>query len=72
MSRKMARAGIASLVLLLIAAGLLLCNAIGRRDNRSQESERLPDITIYDADGKPFPLKSLRGSYAVLVYGCET
>jgi len=31
-----------------------------------------PDVTVYDADGKEFSLKALRGSHTVLVFGCLT
>ena len=32
----------------------------------------LPDVTVYDADGKEFRLRSLKGHYSVLVFGCLT
>ncbi len=32
----------------------------------------LPDITVYDAQGKEFKLSSLKGDYSVLVFGCLT
>ncbi|MCA9083885.1 MAG: redoxin domain-containing protein [Planctomycetaceae bacterium] len=32
----------------------------------------LPDVTIYDIDGQPFPLSGLRGHYTVLTFGCLT
>ncbi len=43
----------------------------------SQESgtlvgQPLPDITVYDAQGKEFSLSSLKGNYSVLVFGCLT
>lgn len=31
-----------------------------------------PDVKVYDAEGKEFSLSSLRGSHAVLVFGCLT
>lgn len=34
--------------------------------------EKLPDVTAYDAAGKPFRLHSLKGSHTVLVFGCLT
>lgn len=34
--------------------------------------EKLPDIAAYDADGKPFKVSSLKGSHAVIVFGCLT
>ena len=32
----------------------------------------LPDITVYDAQGKEFKLSSLKGDYSGLVFGCLT
>jgi len=32
----------------------------------------LPEVTAYDADGKEFSTKQLRGKHAVLVFGCLT
>ncbi len=37
-----------------------------------QPGSRLPDLTVYDQQGKPFALKNLRGSWTVLVFGCLT
>jgi peroxiredoxin len=34
--------------------------------------ELLPDIKALDADGKPLELRSLKGHYSVLVFGCLT
>lgn len=34
--------------------------------------QRLPDITIHDARGKPFRMADLKGQYSVLVFGCLT
>jgi len=34
--------------------------------------QTLPDITVYDAEGKEFKLSSLKGDYSVLVFGCLT
>lgn len=34
--------------------------------------DELPDVTVYDADGKEFKLRSLKGRYTVLVFGCLT
>ena len=73
MSGKIGRTVIAALVvLLLVGSGLALWMALLRTDGEAKVVERLPDLTIYDSDGQPFHLNSLRGSYAVLVYGCET
>ena len=32
----------------------------------------VPDITAFDADGKPFRLRSIKGSHTVIVFGCLT
>jgi Ca2+-binding EF-hand superfamily protein len=32
----------------------------------------LPDVAIYDADGKRFEMSRLKGAYSVLVFGCLT
>ncbi len=34
--------------------------------------QSLPDLTVYDAQGKEFKLSSLKGNYSVLVFGCLT
>lgn len=31
-----------------------------------------PDVAVFDAQGKPFNTKSLKGQYTVLVNGCLT
>jgi len=33
---------------------------------------KLPNITLYDAAGKKFRLRSLKGQYTVLLFGCLT
>ncbi|MFQ5732349.1 MAG: hypothetical protein ACE5KM_10395 [Planctomycetaceae bacterium] len=37
-----------------------------------QIGDPLPDVAGYDADGKPFSLRSLKGHYTVLTCGCLT
>ena len=37
-----------------------------------QVGQQLPDITVYDADGKPFRMADLKGKYSVIVFGCLT
>ena len=32
----------------------------------------LPEVTAYDADGKPFSLRSIKDNYSVIVFGCLT
>lgn len=34
--------------------------------------DKLPELTVYTADGKEFKTSGLRGQYAVLVFGCLT
>lgn len=34
--------------------------------------EPMPDVTAYDAEGRPFRLRDLKGHYTVLVFGCLT
>jgi cytochrome oxidase Cu insertion factor (SCO1/SenC/PrrC family) len=32
----------------------------------------MPEVTVFDADGKPFETASLKGKYSVVVFGCLT
>lgn len=34
--------------------------------------QKMPDVTVYDADGKKLKISSLKGKHAVLVFGCLT
>ena len=34
--------------------------------------DRLPDVTVYDAAGKPVRLRALKDQYTVLIFGCLT
>ncbi len=43
-----------------------------RGNLRQLIGESLPEVTVYDPDGKPFELAQLKGSYSVLVFGCLT
>ena len=37
------------------------------------QGRNLPDVTAYDAEGKPFALhQKLKGRHAVIVFGCLT
>ncbi len=40
--------------------------------SRPEVGQPLPDITVFDAEGKEFKLSSLKGDYSVLVFGCLT
>jgi len=49
-------------------------SGLNRRFNESGPAigEQLPDLRVYDADGKKFRLRSVKGQYTVLVFGCLT
>jgi hypothetical protein len=53
-----------------------LCLAQRRRGQRADVKERvgrpLPDVTLYNAEGEPFALMSLRGSHSAIIFGCLT
>ena len=34
--------------------------------------QTLPDITLYDEQGRPFAVRDLKGHYSVIVFGCLT
>ncbi len=40
--------------------------------NALQIGDMLPDITVFDSEGKELPLRSLKEHYTVLVFGCLT
>ena len=40
--------------------------------NSPKIGAQLPDISAYDENGKKLKLRSLRGHYSVLVFGCLT
>jgi len=40
--------------------------------SRPEVGQPLPDMTVYDSQGKEFKLSSLKGDYSVLVFGCLT
>jgi len=42
------------------------------RESGALVGQPLPDIAVYDAQGKVFSLSSLKGDYSVLVFGCLT
>ncbi len=61
--------GAAAMIEYLIVWGNL---ARSRQGQRVQTGDPLPDVTLYDADGKQFKLSRLKGQYSVLVFGCLT
>ncbi len=47
--------------------------ALAGFDNASPDlGELVPDIAVFDEEGTPFELRSFKGSYTVLVFGCLT
>lgn len=45
----------------------------GRFDSSAPKiGDTLPDVSGFTADGRPFKLRTLRGQYTVLVFGCLT
>jgi cytochrome oxidase Cu insertion factor (SCO1/SenC/PrrC family) len=34
--------------------------------------QQMPDVIVYDENGEKFPLSSVKGKHAVLVFGCLT
>jgi len=40
--------------------------------NSPKIGAQLPDVSAYDENGKKLKLRSLRGHYTVLVFGCLT
>ncbi len=66
----------------LALAGVLVASTAlgqGRRfgrpggfDGGPAVGEELPDVTALDENGKEISLRSLRGKYTVLVFGCLT
>ncbi len=44
----------------------------GFESNSPEIGQMLPDLAGFDADGKEFRLRSLKGHYSVLVFGCLT
>ena len=49
-------------------------NQVNNRFNSRSPNigQPLPDVSAFDASGKPFKLSSLKGKYTVLVFGCLT
>ena len=42
------------------------------QEQRVKPGDALPDTTIFDAQGQPFPTSRLNGRYSVLIFGCLT
>ena len=73
----------AGLMMMLGLTGSLMAQAPGKAGGgRAGVNQRfgggpgvgksLPDVDCYDAEGDPFNLRSLKGNYTVLVFGCLT
>lgn len=70
-----------TLAIALTAAPVCLAQTAGGRggggnqrfeQNAPQIGATVPDLTVYDADGKEFRLHTIKGHYTVLVLGCLT
>ena len=70
-----------TLAIALTAAPICLAQRAGGRgggmgprfeQNAPQIGATVPDLTVYDADGKEFRLHTIKGHYTVLVLGCLT
>ena len=44
----------------------------GFEKSKPAVGDLLPDVSAYDDQGRKFALKSLRGSYSVITFGCLT
>ena len=70
------------LTIALTAAPICLAQPTGGRggggmgqrfeQDAPQIGATVPDLTVYDADGKEFRLHTIKGHYTVLVLGCLT
>lgn len=64
-------------VMLLLSSRSVFAQGNPKRDaafpkQKPAIGERLPEITVFTPEGKPFALSELRGSYSVLTFGCLT
>lgn len=59
-------------VLAILGLNFATANAQRGGQGLPKEGTALPEVTAYDADGKEFSTKQLRGKHAVLVFGCLT
>jgi len=62
----------------LLTAALIVSSCVPAMAQRGgggslpQVGSSLPDVNVYDANGREFSLTELKGQYAVLVFGCLT
>lgn len=66
-----------SILLLSLFACVSFAQSRGGMDARIAQSglkagSSLPDLKLYDSEGKALSLKELQGHYSVLVFGCLT
>ena len=34
--------------------------------------DKMPELNVFDSEGKPFKTESLKGKYSVVIFGCLT
>ena len=60
-------------VLQAVAAGQDRERRRGGGENMPKVGSLIPDISVFDAEGRSFPLlEKLKGRHAVIVFGCLT
>jgi cytochrome oxidase Cu insertion factor (SCO1/SenC/PrrC family) len=71
-------------LLAILSASAAICvgrRAFSQEEKKSEEEfvtdsptmgESLPDVTVFDSDGKQVKTSSFRGHYTVLTFGCLT
>lgn len=68
--------GIIAICLIQMVCGSLQAQRRGNNPEFERNSpavgQLLPDITVYDASGNEFALRSIKENYSVIVFGCLT
>ena len=64
-------------VILTVLVGLLVATAAWSQERERgplplKEGDPIPEVSGFTAEGDPFPLSQLKGSYSVMAFGCLT
>ena len=66
-------------IILPVLVGLLVATAARSQERERergplplQEGDPIPEVSGFTAEGDPFPLSQLKGSYSVMAFGCLT